>query len=89
VSDEALALDVIKEKGPEGQYLETQHTHKHFRERWYPDLFERKTYDMWAGEGGKTLAQRASDKVADILSTHEPEPLPREIATKLRQIVET
>ena len=37
-----LALEVITEKGPEGQYLDTEHTRKHFRERWYPDLFERK-----------------------------------------------
>jgi trimethylamine--corrinoid protein Co-methyltransferase len=88
VDDEALALDVITDRGPEGQYLETQHTHEHFRERWYPDLFERKTFDMWASEGGKTLAQRASDKVADILSNHKTESLPPEVAKKLRQIVE-
>jgi trimethylamine--corrinoid protein Co-methyltransferase len=88
VDDEALALDVIAEKGAEGQYLDTEHTRTHFRERWYPDLFERKTYDMWAREGGKTLGQRASEKVAEILAAHEPDPLPQNVAKKLRHIVE-
>lgn len=88
VDDESLALDLIAERGPEGQYLDTEHTRKHFRERWYPGLFERKTYETWAGEGGKTLAERASQKVAQILSNHKPEPLPENIAKKLRRIIE-
>jgi len=41
VSDETPALDVIAEMGPDGQYLGTGHTKKHYRERWYPGLFER------------------------------------------------
>ncbi len=89
VDDETLALDVIAEKGAAGQYLGTEHTHKHFRERWYPNLFERKTYDMWASEGGKTLAERASERVAHILSNHKPDPLPKKIAEKLHQIVQS
>lgn len=87
VDDESLALDVIAEKGPEGQYLDAEHTRKHFRERWYPDLFERKTYDMWIGEGGKNLAERASERVTHLLSNHKPEPLPPDVIEKLRQIV--
>lgn len=87
VDDESLALDVIAEKGPEGHYLDTRHTHEHFRERWYPDLFERKTYDMWAREGGKTLAGRASERVSQIISEHKPEPLPPGVAAKIRKIV--
>lgn len=88
VDDESLALELIAEKGPEGQYLETEHTHKHFRERWYPDLFERKTYDMWASEGEKALAERASDRVAQIILEHKPEPLPPDLVNQLRKIVE-
>jgi len=88
VDEEALALDVIAEKGAEGQYLDTEHTRKHFRERWYPDLFERKTYDMWASEGGKSLVERTSERVAQLISEHKPEPLPLEVANQLRKIVE-
>jgi trimethylamine--corrinoid protein Co-methyltransferase len=88
VDDESLALDVIAEKGAEGQYLDTEHTRNHFRERWYPSLFERKTYDAWAAEGGKTLAERASEKVTEILSYHKPEPLNHDVAKQLRKIIE-
>jgi trimethylamine--corrinoid protein Co-methyltransferase len=88
VTEETLALDVIEEVGPEGNYLKTEHTRKHYKERWYPNLFERDTYDSWIGKGGKTLVERASDRVDRILSEHEPEPLPSNIKEKLQRIVE-
>jgi trimethylamine--corrinoid protein Co-methyltransferase len=88
VTKETLALDVIEEVGPEGNYLKTEHTRKHYKERWYPNLFERDTYDSWIGKGGKTLVERASDRVDRILSEHEPEPLPSNIKEKLQRIVE-
>jgi trimethylamine--corrinoid protein Co-methyltransferase len=87
VSEETLALDVIEEVGPEGNYLKTEHTRKHYKERWYPKLFERDTYDSWMGKGGKTLVERATDKVDLILSEHEPESLPSKIKEKLKGIV--
>jgi len=87
VTEETLALDVIAEVGPEGNYLKTEHTRKHYKERWYPNLFERDTYDSWIGKGGKTLVERAADKVDRILSEHEPESLPSRIKEKLKGIV--
>jgi trimethylamine--corrinoid protein Co-methyltransferase len=87
VSEETLALDVIEEVGPEGNYLKTKHTREHYKDRWYPNLFERDTYDSWIAKGGKTLVERAADKVGQILSEHEPESLPSKIKEKLRRIV--
>jgi trimethylamine--corrinoid protein Co-methyltransferase len=87
VTEETLALDVIEEVGPEGNYLKTEHTRKHYKERWYPNLFERDTYDSWHGKGGKTLVERAADEVDLILSEHEPESLPSKIKEKLKGIV--
>jgi trimethylamine--corrinoid protein Co-methyltransferase len=83
-----LALDVIEEVGPEGNYLKTEHTRKHYKERWYPNLFERRTYDSWLKDGGKTLAERASDKVHRILSEHDSEPLPPKIKEKIQGFVQ-
>ena len=87
VTEEMLALDVIEEAGPEGNYLKTEHTRKHYKERWYPNLFERGTYDSWIGKGGKTLVERAADEVNRILSEHEPESLHSKIKEKLKGIV--
>jgi trimethylamine--corrinoid protein Co-methyltransferase len=51
VSDVALAVDLIHEIGPDGQYLNSEHTLKHFRNRWYPSLIDRQNYDNWLAQG--------------------------------------
>lgn len=88
ISDETLAVDLIAEMGPEGQYLKTDHTRRHYRERWYPRLFERGTYKSWVEEGGHTLGQRAAGRVTQILGQHRPEPLPDDVRGRLREIVQ-
>jgi trimethylamine---corrinoid protein Co-methyltransferase len=67
VSTEALALDLIDETGPGGQFLATSHTTRHFREHYYPSLFERATYEAWREKGGGSLADRAGRRVDEIL----------------------
>ncbi len=65
--DEALALDLIDEVGTDGQFLATPHTMRHFRELYYPSLFERATYEAWREKDGGTLAERAADRVEALL----------------------
>lgn len=89
VSDETLALDLIAEAGLNGQFLNTDHTLKHYRERWYPILFERSTYESWLEKGAKTLVERAAARIERILAEHKPEPLPTKVKEKLRKIVYT
>jgi trimethylamine---corrinoid protein Co-methyltransferase len=88
VGDEALALDLIDQVGPDGIFLESDHTFRHFRERWYPSLFERDNYEGWQARGAKTLAERAADRVAEILAEHQAEPLPEDITRRIQAIVE-
>jgi len=88
INDETLALDLIDEVGPDGQFLDTEHTLNHFRERWYPKLFDRNNYDGWLAKGGKTLGERAAERVASILTEHKPEPLPDDVAQAVHAIVE-
>jgi trimethylamine--corrinoid protein Co-methyltransferase len=88
VSEETLALDLIERVGPEGQYLITRHTHKHFAEYWYPDLIERANYQDWAKQGSNTLAERAAERVRKILETHQPEPLPDDVNSRIQEIVQ-
>ena len=88
VSDEALAVDLIDEVGPDGQFLDTEHTLAHFRERWYPMLIDRNNYDNWQAKGAKTLAQRAAERVEKILAEHRPEPLPPDVAQAVHAVVE-
>lgn len=87
LSEESLALDTIAEVGPEGQFLDKKHTRNHYRSRWYPRLFERENYDTWAQKGEKTLIDRASERVEQLLSEHQPDPLSAAIQKKICQTV--
>lgn len=88
VNEETLALDVINQVGPDGDFLGNKHTLKNFRQDWYPSLFERRNYDGWKKDGGKTMRQRAREKAVEILAQHKPEPLAEAVVKKLDQIVE-
>lgn len=88
IDAETLALDLIDQLGPDRSFLDTAHTRKHFRERWYPALIERFNYAAWEKKGGQTLAQRAAAKVEQLLSTHKPKPLSESAAKAVHAIVE-
>ena len=61
----------IEDVGPDGQFMDSEHTYRHFREDWYPELLDRRTYDNWAAAGATTLQERARQKVNKILASHE------------------
>ncbi len=87
VSTETMALPVIDQVGPAGNFLETDHTLRHFRENWYPTLLNRTTYAAWQQAGGLTYGARANARVREILHNHRPEPLPEELQAAVRAIV--
>jgi trimethylamine:corrinoid methyltransferase-like protein len=78
---------LIAQVGAHGQYLKTEHTRKHFRDYWYPDLFERGNYSDWVQKGSQTLVERAAARVQKILAEHQVEPLPAAIQARLAEIV--
>jgi trimethylamine--corrinoid protein Co-methyltransferase len=84
---EALALDVIHEVGPGGDFLAHQHTAQHFREYWRPTLFSRQRMDDWAQSGKKRLGDRLRDKTISIIETHRPEPLPDGVRQEIDYIL--
>jgi trimethylamine--corrinoid protein Co-methyltransferase len=88
IDDETLALDLIDQVGPDGQFLNQRHTRRHMRERWYPAIFDRDNYGGWLAKGGKPLAERAAEQVANILATHKPQPLSAEVVAAIHRIVE-
>jgi trimethylamine--corrinoid protein Co-methyltransferase len=87
VNEETLALDLIAELGPEGDYLSSEHTVRHYRETWYPRLFNRNHFDGWLAEDGQTLGERAKKRVGEILGSHTPEPLDRKIQQEIERIL--
>jgi len=84
---EALALDVIHEVGPGGDFLAHKHTAQHFREYWRPTLFSRQRMDDWVQSGKKRLGDRLRDKTISIIETHRPEPLPDGVRQEIDYIL--
>lgn len=87
VDDETLALDIIDELGPEGNYLGIPHTVRHYKEDWYPALLDRQNYEGWLTQGGKSLRERARERALKILAEHRPEPLPADVLRALDEVI--
>jgi len=88
VNDDTLALDIIRKVGHGGHYLGERHTLDHFlKEHWIPQISDRRTYDAWKKEGGKSSHEVAKEKAKEILATHKPEPLPKDVQKEISQIL--
>jgi trimethylamine--corrinoid protein Co-methyltransferase len=87
VNDETLALEVIDELGPSGNYIDHEHTLRHYKEPYYSKLADKNPYSVWLKRGGTSMEQRAAEMVDDILDKHQPEPLPDDIQTKIKKTV--
>jgi len=87
VDDETLALDVIEEFGPTGNYLEHPHTLRHFREAYYSQLADKNIHAVWASRGATSMEARAAQRVEAILAEHHPSPLPEDIQQALCKVV--
>ena len=88
VNDETLAIEVIKEVGPEGNFLGHKHTLKHIRNEIHmPRLFDRTAETTWTKAGRKATHDVAREKAKRILKDHTPQPLPNDVQVKLSDIV--
>lgn len=72
INDETLAIETIKNVGPGGNFINSEHTYNNFRkELWFPTIMDRQTYDGWVSQGKLTLRDRAKKKIDDILLSGE------------------
>jgi trimethylamine--corrinoid protein Co-methyltransferase len=88
ISEETLALDLIHKVGPDGHFIDSQHTLRHVREDWVPSLFDRLDYHRWAARGATTLQQRANRKVREIIESHRAEPLPAGVQESIESVID-
>ncbi len=87
VTEETLAVDVIKKVGIGGHFLAEKHTRRHMRNIWQPTLFDRAPYDAWEAGGKKGAFQKATEKAKWILANHVPTPLEPDLQKELRKIM--
>jgi len=84
---ETLALETIDEVGPGGDYLTTEHTLRHYKECWYPQLFDRLSHPAWVEAGSPSIVENARAAARKAVSEHVPDPLPVAILETLRGLV--
>jgi len=89
VDDETLAVDVIREVGAFNDFLSHDSTLKHMRTvQSQPQLIDRRMREDWEKLGGTNITQRAEEEARHILENHKPEPLPDNVLSTIRSIVE-
>ncbi len=89
VTDQSMALDIIKAVGPGGEFLTHQHTYENMRSMSRSKLFNRENRETWMEKtGGKDLTECAYEEALHVLENHKPIPLPNSAAETMRSIIE-
>lgn len=97
VNPKTLALDMIENVGPKGRFEsewepewseDEDYIPKDPYENFQSELISRASYELWKGNGGKTLTERANERVRNIINDYQPAPLSKDIKAKLRNVVE-
>jgi trimethylamine--corrinoid protein Co-methyltransferase len=85
--DEALALEVIHQVGPGGDFLAHDHTLEHWQELWVPKLFNRQRLDAWEAQGAKDINVRLREKTVALMAGHKTKPLPDSVESEIEAIL--
>jgi len=88
VDDETLAVEDIAAVGPFGDFLSLDATMRHMREQSQPEFLDRRVREDWESRGSSDLYQRCVEKAREVIREYKPEPLPDDVAARIRAIVE-
>jgi len=87
VTEETIALEVLKEGIRKGDFLSLDHTLDHFREEVLPDhLLGPQRRDQWEAAGSLDLVERAAKRVEEILAAPQEPCVTPEQSERLREI---
>ena len=87
VNDETLALDMIDRVGPGNNYLQEDHTFRHFREVWYSQLFDRSINVEWLVQGSKRFDERLREQTLTVLE-HQPSAIAPELLEEMEKMAQ-
>lgn len=86
VNPEHLALDVIREMGPGGEFLAQVHTVRHLRQELHlPRLSDRQPYDDWVRAGARDTRRRANETARSILDAPPGRVISEEVERELKR----
>ncbi|MCK4600362.1 trimethylamine methyltransferase family protein [Candidatus Bipolaricaulota bacterium] len=84
VNDNSLALDVIEQIGPAGNYLTSRHTTDNFRKELYLSKLWQREQPSTTGE--EILFKQAATRVKEILASHSPLPLSADQVKEMKTV---
>ncbi len=88
ISENAQAMEAIREVGPGGHYLGCAHTQANFKDAfWRSDLFDYKPFETWDEEGARDTETLAAARVERMLATYRQPDLDPAIAESLTDYV--
>ncbi len=84
-----IAIDAIKEVGPQGHFFGIQHTQDRYEKAFYqPIVSDWRNFEAWEAAGGIWTAERAHRTFKDILNTFEAPPIDDGIKEELAAFVD-
>ena len=85
VSDRTLAVELIKEVGPGGNFLAEAHTIMNMMDEFYdPSLADRTLYDQWVFSGRPSMKDKARKRLEEIMASPSPCYINEDQAKKIR-----
>ncbi|KAA0920956.1 trimethylamine methyltransferase family protein [Aquicoccus porphyridii] len=84
MSEDAQAMDAIREVGPGGHYLGCAHTQANFKTAfWKSELLDYKPFETWEDEGARDTQALAAARVEKLMATYQAPALDPAIAEAL------
>ena len=88
LSDNAMALDAIRENPPGNHFLGTAHTLANFETAFHRSaVADNSSFEQWTEEGSLDAAHRANAIWKEQLASYEPPPIDDAIDEELREFV--
>jgi len=84
--DPTEEVELIKALTPRGNFMSAAHTRRNYRRHWYPEIISRDAYDTWL-EKGETIEDICRRKAREMLSNHQPAPLPSGVEAELEGVM--
>jgi trimethylamine--corrinoid protein Co-methyltransferase len=84
-----IAIEAIKEVGPNGHFFGVEHTQDRYEDAFYqPFLADWRNFEAWEAAGGVWTAERAHHRFKDIVAQFEKPPMDEAVKEELTAFVD-
>ena len=89
LSEDALAVDAIRDVGPGGHFFGTEHTQARYKTAFYsPILSDWRNFESWSMSGSPTVMESANRVWKERLAAYEKPPIDPAIEEEINEFVE-